>query len=296
MRRFQPFAQERHGGKLMQKVLTLTATLLLAATLGFAQDTTQNPSTSSPQQNPQQSMPAATPSDQTQNMSITGCLNGSEGNYTLTDQTGTTYQLTGATSDLKQHVGHKVQLMGSVASSNTSASTPPSAGQTQSPSSSGKTFNVASVKHMADTCKPSPPSELGSGVSAAPASSNATGATSGSIASLTNPNGATPENPPLNSAAQQQSQQQSQQPSQTTPPPQSQPPSAATAPSTNPSGSTSSISEQPQSQTSTSQSSTTTKSKSKKNKKQKKDKTTNPPSDTTTTNPPSSSNVPPPQL
>src|ERR1041385_2322092 len=107
----------------MRKVLTLTATLLLAGSVALAQDQTPSSSPSSSQQQ-SNSTSVATPSDSTQNSgaSITGCLNGSDGNFTLTDQGGVTYQLKGATSDLKQHVGHQVQLMGANTGSDTSSS------------------------------------------------------------------------------------------------------------------------------------------------------------------------------
>src|SRR5689334_17788268 len=36
---------------------------------------------------------------------VEGCLSGSDGKYTLTDKQGTTYQLTGDTSKLAEHVG-----------------------------------------------------------------------------------------------------------------------------------------------------------------------------------------------
>src|SRR5689334_13977435 len=150
----------------MRKVLTLTAACLLAGSLALAQDTTPSQSPSSSSQ--QQSTTSSTPSDQSQSSgtSITGCLNGSDGNFTLTDQSGTTYQLKGATSDLKQHVGHQVQLSGTTTGADTTSSaSASSSGQTQSSSSSSKSFTVTNVKHMADTCSASPSSQLGSGVS-----------------------------------------------------------------------------------------------------------------------------------
>ena len=60
----------------MRKVLTLTATLLLAGSVALAQDQTPNNSQSSSQQSSSSSVSA--PADATQNSgaSITGCLNG----------------------------------------------------------------------------------------------------------------------------------------------------------------------------------------------------------------------------
>src|SRR6185437_4467086 len=70
------------------------------------------------------------------NNSIEGCLNGSAGNWTLTDQSGKTYQLSGDTSKLSDHVGHHVRLMGTDNSSSASGSSSPSS---SSPSSAGAT-------------------------------------------------------------------------------------------------------------------------------------------------------------
>src|SRR5215471_16895679 len=44
--------------------------------------------------------------------SVEGCLSGSNGSYTLTDKNGTTYQLTGETAKLSEHVGHEVKITG----------------------------------------------------------------------------------------------------------------------------------------------------------------------------------------
>src|SRR5438046_1404718 len=44
---------------------------------------------------------------------VEGCLQGSDGNFTLSDSSGTTYQLQGDTAKLSEHVGHEVQITGS---------------------------------------------------------------------------------------------------------------------------------------------------------------------------------------
>jgi len=74
---------------------------------------------------------------------VEGCLQGSNGNYTLTDSAGTTYQLAGDTSKLTEHVGHEVEIKGS-----TSPSSSASAGASSQP-----TLTVDSVKHVSKTCK-----------------------------------------------------------------------------------------------------------------------------------------------
>jgi hypothetical protein len=85
---------------------------------------------------------------------VQGCLQGSDGNYTLTDDSGTTYQLQGDTSKLSAHVGHEVQITGSTtsASSATSPQTGTPTGATQQP-----TLTVENMKHISETCKSASP-------------------------------------------------------------------------------------------------------------------------------------------
>jgi hypothetical protein len=45
-------------------------------------------------------------------VSIQGCLRGDVGELTLTDRTGTSYQLTGNTADMYRNVGHTVVVTG----------------------------------------------------------------------------------------------------------------------------------------------------------------------------------------
>ena len=75
---------------------------------------------------------------------VEGCLSGSDGNFTLTDKNGTTYQLTGDTAKLSEHVGHEVKITGM-----------PSSGAASGEASAGssKTLEVSSVKHVSKTCK-----------------------------------------------------------------------------------------------------------------------------------------------
>ena len=81
---------------------------------------------------------------------VQGCLQGSDGTYTLTADDGTKYQLQGDTSKLSAHVGHEVQITGSTtsASSATSPTTGTPAGATQQPS-----LTVQNMKHISKTCK-----------------------------------------------------------------------------------------------------------------------------------------------
>ena len=82
-------------------------------------------------------------------MSVEGCLSGSNGNFTITDKNGTSYQLTGDSAKLSEHVGHEVKVTGTSGSAGTGASgsTESSAGGT------GQTLQVTSVKHISKTCK-----------------------------------------------------------------------------------------------------------------------------------------------
>src|SRR5215467_8413485 len=99
----------------MRKLSLLTAVLLLSCAWAVAQtspsspDSTQNPSSTQPSaQNPSSTSPSSTmPQSQQPDTSATshqgsekgnaveGCLSGSAGNFTLTDASGTTYQLSG---------------------------------------------------------------------------------------------------------------------------------------------------------------------------------------------------------
>lgn len=80
---------------------------------------------------------------------VQGCLQGSNGSYTLTDKSGTTYQLAGDTSKLSDHVGHEVKITGTTSgSSATSSSMGAPVGGTQQ-----STLTVESMKHISKTCQ-----------------------------------------------------------------------------------------------------------------------------------------------
>jgi hypothetical protein len=171
----------------MRKTSLITAILLLSAVWAFAQTSPSSspqstapdassqqptsPSSTSPSQQPAapdaSSTTTQTTTTQTKQTSsdssnsIEGCLNGSAGNWTLTDQAGKTWQLSGDTSKLSDHVGHQVRLMGADNSSSASGSSSPSsanpsssAGATGAGSSSGSqsTFTVQKVKMISSSC------------------------------------------------------------------------------------------------------------------------------------------------
>ncbi len=122
----------------MAKTFLLAISLLASA--AWLQAQSQYPQTGS-------SQTGASGSGQT---TVQGCLQGSDGNYTLTDKSGTTYQLQGDTSKFSAHVGHEVQITGSTTSASTATSptTGTPAGATQQP-----TLTVQNMKHISKTCK-----------------------------------------------------------------------------------------------------------------------------------------------
>jgi len=81
--------------------------------------------------------------------SIEGCLSGSDGNYTLTDQTGASYKLTGDTAKLSEHIGHEVKITGTKSSASATGASD-TMGQT---GGAQQSIEVSSVKHVSKTCK-----------------------------------------------------------------------------------------------------------------------------------------------
>ena len=119
----------------MPKTVILALALLLSAWLqAQTRDTTS-------QTNP----------DSSQNM-VEGCLQGSNGNFTLTDNSGITYRLQGDTKKLSDHVGHEVEITGTT-SGQTSASSDSAMSSGKSGGSEQPTLTITKVKHMSKTCK-----------------------------------------------------------------------------------------------------------------------------------------------
>lgn len=151
----------------MRKTYLITAILLLSAAWAVAQTSPSTPQSTTPDASSTTTQTTTTQTTQTSNdssTSIEGCLSGSVGNFTLTDQSGKTYQLAGDTSKLSDHVGHQVRLMGTDNSSSASGSSSPSssspssgAGATGAGSSSGTqpTFTVKNVKMISSSCSTS---------------------------------------------------------------------------------------------------------------------------------------------
>jgi hypothetical protein len=83
---------------------------------------------------------------------VEGCLQGSSGSYTLMGDNGTTYQLSGDTAKLAEHVGHEIQVTGMTSGSSASSASSSGMGST---SGGSQTLEVKSVKHLSKTCKSS---------------------------------------------------------------------------------------------------------------------------------------------
>jgi len=120
----------------MTKTLLLTLSLLVSAV--WVQAQSHYPPTGS--------QTGTTASGQT---TVQGCLQGANGSYTLTDNTGMTYQLQGDNSKLRAHVGHEVQVSGSIAPAS-SASSPAGA---STAGTQQVILEVHNMKHISTTCK-----------------------------------------------------------------------------------------------------------------------------------------------
>jgi hypothetical protein len=150
----------------------LAASLLLAGSVALAQDAHANGSAGDPAsqnnnaantaqyQNPD----TATKSSAHTASVIRGCLSGSAGNYTLTDQNGMQYQVSGDDASLRSMVGREVEISG-----------------IESQSSAGAASNVTNgvqaseVRAVSSTCKKgtsmSAPPPADNGVSNSPQTS-----------------------------------------------------------------------------------------------------------------------------
>jgi hypothetical protein len=151
----------------MRKVLLLLSVLLLGACWAVAQDSSSpaNPGSSqssagSTQAGSASSQPSseAASSGQTGSTNangqttVEGCLSGSSGNYTLSDKSGNTYQLTGDAAKLSEHVGHEVKVTGTSSSASASGGGT-TTGTTGQASGNSQTLEVSSVKHVSKTCQ-----------------------------------------------------------------------------------------------------------------------------------------------
>ena len=161
----------------MTKTILLTLTLLTCSAWMVAQstpssspspDTSSTPSSSAGQSTgsaASQSSASQAGSAESQSSgsetTIRGCLNSSGGGYTLTDASGTTYQLQGDSSKLSAHVNNEVEIKGTASGASgagAAGSTSPSAGSSASTSAGAagsQMFNVTKVKKVSGTCSTS---------------------------------------------------------------------------------------------------------------------------------------------
>jgi hypothetical protein len=91
----------------MRQTLWLIAFGVLGIGMVIAQDTPTSTASGARDQSPQAKN--ASPGSQS---AIRGCLTGSSGNYTLTDQNGTQYQVAGDDATLRSMVGREVEITG----------------------------------------------------------------------------------------------------------------------------------------------------------------------------------------
>lgn len=182
---------------------------ILATGMAFAQDTTTSGASGSQDQNTQ----TRTRSTTTQNNTVRGCLSGSPGNYTVTDQNGTQWTVTGDDATLRNSVGRRVEITFTQHQSSEESS--------QGATTARTTHNVqaSQVTALSGTCN------AGSGM-AAPSNDANPGGNSGS---------AEPSSPRMMSMLMQQTmpgQSQNGTPSQpqATPPVTNQTPATSTSP------------------------------------------------------------------
>jgi hypothetical protein len=132
--------------------MLLTATILLWSSWALAQSGTPT-TTNDGSQNPGSSSPSTQQSDDKsqqakshhKGQTVVGCLSGAADTFVLTDASGKTYELLGATKQLQANVGHKVQLWGNRDSTGGGARTEPGGEQAL--------FGVKKVKSLSDSCK-----------------------------------------------------------------------------------------------------------------------------------------------
>ncbi len=135
----------------MKKILMMSSVALLGCAMAWAQDPAAygQSGTGHGSTDPQASMKAENGG------MVQGCLGGSDGNYTLTqNSTGTVYKLNADDSKLKDHVGHEVAVSGTTKTDNSASSA--GSGSTTSGSSSGSMggslIDVTHVKMVSSTC------------------------------------------------------------------------------------------------------------------------------------------------
>jgi hypothetical protein len=124
--------------RCMPKTLMLALAFLLMTTWVVAQ--TQSPQTGS----------SRSSTESSGHTTVQGCLHESNGSYSLTSDSGMTYQLEGDGSTLSKHVGHEVRITGMSSGGASSGSATSSNMGTSG--TSQEALTVKSVKHISTTC------------------------------------------------------------------------------------------------------------------------------------------------
>ena len=122
----------------MSRILTIASMLLL--TFAFAMAKSSNTTSS---QIPGTQVSA-------KQMTIQGCLSGANGDFTLTDSSGRTWQLEGSKGRLRNNVGHAVAITGR--GNNAAALTGNSSKYIDVDMASVNDLQVSSVKQVAAAC------------------------------------------------------------------------------------------------------------------------------------------------
>jgi len=129
----------------MKGLLILLGSGMLATTLAWAQDMPANSAADKETEQSQQTTNSHT--YQTSSGIIRGCLSGSAGNYTVTDQNGMQYTVNGPDNQLQASVGHEVEI--------TTRQDQASATSTEGDKMTSSTTNsvqVSKIRDVATTC------------------------------------------------------------------------------------------------------------------------------------------------
>ena len=131
----------------MRQIFLLVSIMLLGLTWAVAQEATQGSTSPSSGRTSEMNSGQNAKTSAAGEKTVTGCLSGSNGSYTLTDKHGMAYQLTGDTAKLSEHVGHEIKVTGTTSSSASSPS-----GATGS-AGAERSIEVTSFKHISKTCQ-----------------------------------------------------------------------------------------------------------------------------------------------
>jgi trimeric autotransporter adhesin len=123
----------------MKSMFLLLGSGLLVATLAVAQD--------APSADPSPNSQSSKTYQSSSNI-IRGCLSGSAGNYTVTDQNGTQYSIAGPDNQLAARVGHEIEI-----TTHQDQSSESSSQGDQASAKSTNSVQVSDVRDVSSTCK-----------------------------------------------------------------------------------------------------------------------------------------------